>query len=134
MVALRRERRHEYLRYKLPDAWTGQPEPIPITAAEPAGTGAELTGLAVSPGVAEGRARVVRDPLADPLEPGEILVCGRRGQGQRLETLAPPPGVHPPRPLGVDVAGGRLGPAMQQAAMPNGRISNRIMIQFKLPF
>jgi len=84
--------------------------------------------------------RLAPRPPADPAQrcpeprPGEILVCGRRGQGQRLETLAPPPGVHPPRPLGVDVAGGRLGPAMQQAAMPNGRISNRIMIQFKLPF
>ena len=36
----------------------------------------EITGLAVSPGVAEGRARVVLDPLAgEPLQPGEILVC-----------------------------------------------------------
>jgi phosphohistidine swiveling domain-containing protein len=75
VVALRRERRDEYLRYKLPDSWTGQPEAIPITAAEAAGAGAELNGLAVSPGVAEGPARVVRDPLADRLEPGEILVC-----------------------------------------------------------
>ncbi|HLF41678.1 MAG TPA: PEP-utilizing enzyme, partial [Acidimicrobiia bacterium] len=42
----------------------------------PAVAGQDLTGMPVSPGVAEGRARVVRDPLAgDPLEPGEILVC-----------------------------------------------------------
>jgi len=74
-VALRRERRDEYLKFKLPESWTGQPEAIPVTAAEAAGEGSEISGLAVSPGVAEGRARVVRDPLADPLEPGEILVC-----------------------------------------------------------
>jgi phosphohistidine swiveling domain-containing protein len=75
-VALRRERREEYLKVKLPDSWTGQPEAIPITAGEAAAQGSVITGLAVSPGVVEGRARVVLDPLAgDPLEPGEILVC-----------------------------------------------------------
>ncbi|MDQ1503334.1 MAG: rifampicin phosphotransferase [Actinomycetota bacterium] len=75
-VTLRRERREEYLTVKLPDSWTGQPEAIPITTSEAAAEGSEITGLAVSPGVAEGRARVVVDPLAgDPLQPGEILVC-----------------------------------------------------------
>ena len=75
-VALRRERREEYLKVKLPESWTGQPEAIPITASEAAAEGSEITGLAVSPGVAEGRARVVLDPLAgEPLQPGEILVC-----------------------------------------------------------
>jgi pyruvate,water dikinase len=74
-VALRRERRDEYLKVRLPESWTGQPAAIPITASEAAKEGTEITGLAVSPGVVEGRARVVRDPLADHLEPGEILVC-----------------------------------------------------------
>jgi phosphohistidine swiveling domain-containing protein len=75
-VTLRRERRDEYLTVKLPDSWTGQPEAIPITTSAAAPEGSEITGLAVSPGVAEGRARVVVDPLAgDPLQPGEILVC-----------------------------------------------------------
>jgi pyruvate,water dikinase len=75
-VTLRRERRDEYLKVKLPESWTGQPEAVPITASEAAAEGTEITGLAVSPGVTEGRARVVLDPLAgDPLEPGEILVC-----------------------------------------------------------
>ncbi|HKN91365.1 MAG TPA: PEP-utilizing enzyme, partial [Acidimicrobiia bacterium] len=75
-VALRRERRDEYLKVKLPESWTGQPEAIPITASEAAAEGAEITGLAVSPGVVEGRVRVVLDPLAgEPLQPGEILVC-----------------------------------------------------------
>jgi phosphohistidine swiveling domain-containing protein len=75
-VAFRRERRDEYLKVKLPESWTGQPEALPISASEAAEKGAEITGLAVSPGVVEGRARVVLDPLArDPLEPGEILVC-----------------------------------------------------------
>jgi phosphohistidine swiveling domain-containing protein len=75
-VELRRERRDEYLKVKLPESWTGQPEALPITATEAAAEGSEITGLAVSPGVAEGRARVVLDPLAgEPLQPGEILVC-----------------------------------------------------------
>jgi phosphohistidine swiveling domain-containing protein len=75
-VALRRERRDAYLTVKLPESWAGQPEAIPITASEAAAEGSEIAGLAVSPGVAEGLARVVRDPVADePLQPGEILVC-----------------------------------------------------------
>ncbi|HVW32205.1 MAG TPA: PEP-utilizing enzyme, partial [Acidimicrobiia bacterium] len=75
LVAFRRERRDEYLTVKLPDSWTGQPEAVPVTASEAVGPGGTLSGMAVSPGVVEGRARVVRDPLADALEPGEILVC-----------------------------------------------------------
>ena len=75
VVAFRRERRDEYLRVKLPESWTGQPEALPIVASEAAEKGARIAGLAVSPGVVEGRARVVLDPLDDPLEPGEILVC-----------------------------------------------------------
>jgi phosphohistidine swiveling domain-containing protein len=75
-VALRRERREEYLAVKLPESWTGQPEAIPIAAVAAAAEGSRITGLAVSPGLVEGRARVVRDPLSDePLQPGEILVC-----------------------------------------------------------
>ncbi len=34
-----------------------------------------ITGLAVSPGVVEGRARVVLDAATSELEPGEVLVC-----------------------------------------------------------
>ncbi len=38
-------------------------------------TDADLVGQPVSPGVVEGRARVVLDPREARLEPGEILVC-----------------------------------------------------------
>jgi pyruvate,water dikinase len=37
--------------------------------------GAALSGSPVSPGVVEGRVRVVLDPRSTPLAPGEILVC-----------------------------------------------------------
>lgn len=39
-----------------------------------AGSG-DLAGMGVSPGVAEGEVRVVRDPRTTTLRPGEILVC-----------------------------------------------------------
>lgn len=74
LTAVRRDRRQEYLRLRLPESWTGQPTPVPIGEAEAATAGDEITGLAVSPGVVEGRARVVTDP-GEPLEEGEILVC-----------------------------------------------------------
>ena len=74
VTACRRDRREEYLRLRLPESWTGQPTPLPIEEGEAATAGDEITGLAVSPGVVEGRARVVTDP-GEPLEEGEILVC-----------------------------------------------------------
>jgi pyruvate,water dikinase len=74
VTAVRRDRREEYLHLRLPESWTGQPTPVPIEEAVAATAGDEITGLAVSPGVVEGRARVVTDP-GEPLEEGEILVC-----------------------------------------------------------
>ena len=74
LVAFRRERREEYLGLRVPDWWTGMPDAVEPEAAEAAGVGDEITGVAGSPGVIEGRARVVLDPT-EPLEPGEILVC-----------------------------------------------------------
>lgn len=41
----------------------------------PAGSGGVLVGSPVSPGVVEGRVRVVLDPRHAELQPGEILVC-----------------------------------------------------------
>ena len=49
--------------------------PTPVEASAAAGAGEEITGLGVSPGVVEGRARVVLDAAASELEPGEVLVC-----------------------------------------------------------
>ncbi len=74
VVAARRRRREEYQGVRLPDLWVGMPEPIPIETQVPGDDVSEVTGVAVSPGVVEGRVRVVLDP-SQPLEPGEILVC-----------------------------------------------------------
>jgi pyruvate,water dikinase len=75
VVAFRRAKRQEYLSLRLPDTWTGVATPAEVEAAEAAKTGDEITGLAVSPGVVEGRARVVLDAATSELDPGEILVC-----------------------------------------------------------
>lgn len=75
VVAFRRRKRDEYLGLRLPDTWTGVATPSKIEAAEAAQTGEGITGLGVSPGVVEGRARVVLDAASTELEPGEVLVC-----------------------------------------------------------
>ena len=75
LVAFRRAKRDEYLGLRVPDTWTGVATPTKLEAADAAQTGDEITGLAVSPGVVEGRARVVLDAAASELEPGEVLVC-----------------------------------------------------------
>ncbi|MGH9039084.1 MAG: PEP-utilizing enzyme, partial [Acidimicrobiia bacterium] len=54
--------------------WEGMPDPIPLETGAIADDVSEVTGVAVSPGIVEGRVRVVLDPNR-PLEPGEILVC-----------------------------------------------------------
>ena len=70
-VDFRRGRRDEYLKLDLPESWVGMATPQPLAVDE----STRLEGLGVSPGVAEGKVRLLLDPLTDDLEPGEILVC-----------------------------------------------------------
>lgn len=72
-VAARRARRDEHVALVLPGAWFGRPEPVPATAGDDDAAG--LTGIGASPGVVEGRVRVVLDPSFVDVEPGEILVA-----------------------------------------------------------
>jgi pyruvate,water dikinase len=73
LVARRRERRAFYETQEIPLRFTGTPVPRPIAVPEETTT---LEGIAGSPGVVEGIARVIEGP-DDPnaLEDGEILVA-----------------------------------------------------------
>ena len=85
VIAERRERR-DYLQARVPPFVFEGTVPDPATwelrdASRPAGAvaaaaGAQLKGIPVSPGVARGPARIVRDP-SDPavLQPGDVLVA-----------------------------------------------------------
>jgi pyruvate,water dikinase len=74
LVRYRRAKRAEYQLLDVPKAWVGNPTPQPLDAT--ASGDEPISGLGVSPGVAEGTARVIVDPTADDdLSPGEILVC-----------------------------------------------------------
>jgi phosphohistidine swiveling domain-containing protein len=77
-IVLRRNRRTEYQKYRLPSHWRGMPAPIPIgegqATGEETGEAAIIPGIGVSPGVVEGVARVVTDPGFADVESGEILV------------------------------------------------------------
>jgi phosphohistidine swiveling domain-containing protein len=76
LVRFRRERRAEYRRYELSLTFTGVPEPTLRADDLDAAAGDVLSGVAGAPGAVEGTARVVVDPFdAEPLEPGDILVC-----------------------------------------------------------
>ncbi|HEV7862091.1 MAG TPA: PEP-utilizing enzyme [Acidimicrobiia bacterium] len=77
IVAARRARYEEYRAVRLPDCWVGDPPRVAATDAAGDETGGlPLHGFAVSPGIVEGRARVIaRADDLDSLEPGEILVC-----------------------------------------------------------
>ncbi len=77
-VAVRRQMRADYEAIDLPDHFEGIPATTPRVdiVAEAVGSGTVIIGIAASPGVVEGAARVVRDPsLFDNFEPGEVLIC-----------------------------------------------------------
>ena len=74
-VAQRRAKREEYLLIDLPQTWEGVPEVTRIDARAAATGAAELAAIPGSPGVAEGVVRIVRDPMLDEFDDGEVLVC-----------------------------------------------------------
>jgi len=101
---------------------------IQAAAPAPAVTPSDFQLKPAAPGVA------TTQRCPEP-RPGEILVCGRRGQGQRLTALPPPPGARPKGHAGVDLGGGaRAEPHMHEVGMPQGRVSKRFTIDFLFPF
>jgi phosphohistidine swiveling domain-containing protein len=78
LVVERRALHREYLGYRLPTFWTGQPTPEPIEESEsspvPTDNG-RIEGIGVSPGIVEGPVRVVSGPTDGDVKAGEILVC-----------------------------------------------------------
>jgi pyruvate,water dikinase len=79
LIAERKERHERYQTVTLPPSWSGQPAAIPIAVAESSRNGdghaSELRGIGIVGDRVTGRARVVHDPHAADLEPGDILVC-----------------------------------------------------------
>jgi len=76
------ERRALYTRYRsldLPPTWQGNPTPVPLDSRDQPRERVDIvSGMGVSPGIAEGTVRVVHDAdsnQADDFEPGDILVC-----------------------------------------------------------
>jgi phosphohistidine swiveling domain-containing protein len=61
--------------HRLAQAWAGRPQVIAVADLPADEAAGPLTGVAASPGVATGRARVVRDPATTELDEGDILVC-----------------------------------------------------------
>ncbi|GGL40905.1 PEP/pyruvate-binding domain-containing protein [Planomonospora parontospora] len=79
-AANRREYRRELRRRAVPRLLVSDGETV-YGPAVPAGGPADLAGTAVSPGVYEGRARVVDSPVGSGLRPGEILIAASTDPG-----------------------------------------------------
>lgn len=75
LVTQRREVYLERRDYRLPQAWEGMPTPRKVGGDGSRVQDGALSGVAASGGVAEGRARVIRDPGNAELDDGDILVC-----------------------------------------------------------
>jgi phosphohistidine swiveling domain-containing protein len=74
LIAERLALHEQYSRHQVPDLFDGLPTPLPITTE----TRTDLSlveGVAVAPGRATGKARVIIDPATAELEPGDVLVC-----------------------------------------------------------
>jgi hypothetical protein len=67
---------------------------------------------------------------------GDIVVCGRRRDDYRVRDIRPPKGIEIEEGgvVGFDIGGSRVEPSLSQVAMPDGRISKRIMVTIKVPF
>jgi pyruvate,water dikinase len=75
-ITRRKRQRRQAEEYTLPDAWMGTVVPAKRTA--PDVSTKRLTGLGVSPGVAEGPARVIMNTeaaFAREIDPGDVLVA-----------------------------------------------------------
>jgi phosphohistidine swiveling domain-containing protein len=74
-IPYRREQFADRQLRRLPKAWVGRPEMVSVQDLSPDCDVTAVTGVAASPGVVTGRARVVRDPATTELDEGDILVC-----------------------------------------------------------
>jgi hypothetical protein len=93
-------------------------------------------GFSIAQGEAGPDFRVER--RCDP-DGAEIIVCGRRGESpHRLEPLPPSrfeSSRDPVIPFGFDLGrGARLGPTVSQVTLPNGFVSQRVMLTFRSRF
>jgi pyruvate,water dikinase len=73
IIFARRERRAEYSARTYPSDWMGRPQPVTPRTYD--GDDRVIEGLGVSSGVIEGAVRIVMDPSAADVNPGEILVA-----------------------------------------------------------
>ena len=79
--------------------------------------------------------------LAGPAKPcasggDEIVVCGRRTEDEafRLRPLPTDRFVEKPLSASIGLGKGTLGIEGEEAAMPQGQVSKRAMLKFKMPF
>ena len=75
LVTRRRDRHAAYCEMDLPSDWRGAPTVVLAKTAEPEPGGDVVTGIGVSAGIVEGRARVMMSPDFASVQAGEILVA-----------------------------------------------------------
>lgn len=75
VLAQRKARQAAYRELVIPTFWRGEPAPHLVTDPPPTTTTDALTGIGVSAGIVEGRARVLMEPDFAKVEPDEILVA-----------------------------------------------------------
>jgi phosphohistidine swiveling domain-containing protein len=74
-ISSRREQFADRQLRRLPKAWAGRPQIVSVQDLSADCEATAVTGVAASPGVVTGRARVVLDPVTTELDEGDILVC-----------------------------------------------------------
>jgi phosphohistidine swiveling domain-containing protein len=75
VIEPRREHFQRHLAVEVPSSWQGTPSAEAAANSDRLPVGEMLSGLGVSPGVAEGTARVVADPAEAEFASGDILVA-----------------------------------------------------------
>jgi phosphohistidine swiveling domain-containing protein len=76
LVAFRRARHADYLRFALPESWISPAPAVPIDHWPEDDLDSDVfAGTPASPGSAQGPARVITDPSEQEVQPGEVLVA-----------------------------------------------------------
>ena len=101
-------------------------------AAEPAAV--EVTDWRLQPPQAP--ERITPGRCREAAAEGDIVVCGRRPEDHLPGTIegAEEFAAGGPKRITHDLGFGTLSPELEQVAMPDGQISKRILIRFRMPF
>ena len=76
----------------------------------------------------------MQTPCGEPDDDGDIVVCGRATNANRLPRLDPTLYAEKPIRANTTIGKARVSAEAEQGSLPNGQSAPRAMLRLKLPF